>query len=67
MANIFIDLNRIALCLLCLFSLGRKPSEFGIERKGKSTWFQMMMLCTGVGNVTYKPAAELLDACLLLL
>lgn len=26
-----------------VFSLGSKPSEFGIERKRKSTWFQMMI------------------------
>lgn len=26
-----------------VFSLGSKPSEFGTERKRKSTWFQMMI------------------------
>lgn len=26
-----------------VFSLGSKPSEFGTERKRKSSWFQMMI------------------------
>lgn len=55
MADSSIDPNGIALCLPCPFPLGRKPRES--ERS----------LCTAVGNGTYKPAAEFLEDCLLLL